>query len=369
MTGQPPARPTKRRYVALTEGYLSDAHHAKTAHGVLRYSSDEVVAIVDRAHVGRTLREVLPEFARDVPIVATIRDALAFSPTSLLVGVAVSGGALPPQFRAHVLDAIDARLEIVNGLHQFVAQDAEFVARAQASGSRLWDVRQPPDGIPLFSGAAYAVPQVVVLAVGSDCAVGKMSVMLELNALANAQGKRAEFVATGQTGIMIAGRGICVDRVISDFVSGAAEQLVLDVAPDTRLTFVEGQGSILHPAFAAVTYGLMFGCAPDLLVLCHEVGRDHIEEFDVPLPDLQTLAQLYESTLAPIKPAPTVALALNTRALGKAEAQAEILRVQAAMGKPVDDVVRFGAGKIWHAVRTAAESTAKWQQRNRAASR
>ncbi len=360
---------TKRRYIALTDGYLADVHHAKTAHGVLRYGRDDVVAVVDGAHAGRRLADVVPSIGRDAPVVATVGEALAYAPTSLLVGVAVSGGALPPQFRAHILAAIDAGLEIVNGLHQFVVDDEEFVAHAAASGAHLWDVRKPPDDIPLFSGAAYGVPQIVVLAVGSDCAVGKMSVMLELTAAANASGTKAEFAATGQTGIMIAGKGICVDRVISDFVSGAAEQLVLDVARQTEFTLVEGQGSIIHPAFAAVTYGLMFGCAPDVLVLCHDLERKNIGEFDVPIPDLTKLAHLYEATLAPVKPAPCVAVALNTRTLTAAQAQAHIQQVQAHTGLPTDDAVRFGGGKLWRAVRAAAERTPKWQARPQAARR
>ena len=355
--------PGARRYVALTDGYLDDLHHAKTAYGVLRYGRDAVVAIVDPKFAGRRLRDVVPSIGRDAPVVGSVGEALAFNPTSLLVGVAVSGGALPPAFRAHVLAAIDAGLEIVNGLHQFVGDDPQFAAHANASGARLWDVRKPPDDIPLMSGAAYGVPQTVVLAVGSDCAVGKMSVMLELAAAAQAEGERAEFVATGQTGIMIAGRGICVDRVISDFVSGAAEQLVTGVDPQTIFTFVEGQGSIIHPAFAAVTYGLMFGSAPDLLVLCHDVRRELIGdgEFDVRIPDLPILARLYEMTLAPIKAAPCVAVALNTSALTAAQAQAHIQQIQAATGLPTDDVVRFGGGKLMCAVRSAAQRTTKRQ--------
>jgi len=352
---------TVRRYVALTDGFLDDVHHAKTAYGVLRYGRDDVVAIVDPKFAGCRLHDVVPGIGRDAPVVATVGEALAFAPTSLLIGVAVSGGALPPVFRNHVLAAIDAGLEIVNGLHQFMAWDPEFAARARASGARLWDVRKPPDDVPLMSGAAYGVPQTVVLAVGSDCAVGKMSVMLELAAAAQADGGRAEFVATGQTGIIIAGRGICVDRVISDFVSGAAEQLVTSVAPEAAFTFVEGQGSIIHPAFAAVTYGLMFGCAPDLLVLCHDVERKLIGdgEFDVPIPDLPALVQLHEATLAPIKPAPCVAVALNTRVLSPAQAQAHIHQVQAQTGLPTDDAVRFGGGKLWRAINAASRRTGK----------
>jgi uncharacterized NAD-dependent epimerase/dehydratase family protein len=357
----------QRRYIALTDGYLTDVHHAKTAHGVLRYAPDEVVAVIDTAYSGKSLAEIVPALRRDAPIVASVGEALAFAPTSLLVGVAVSGGEMPPQFRTHILAAIDAGLEIVNGLHQFVTEDPDFVARARKSGARLWDVRKLPASIPFFSGAAYEVPQVVVLAVGSDCAVGKMSVMLELAAAAKSAGDRAEFVATGQTGMMIAGKGVAVDRVISDFVSGAAEQLVLDVARDTDFTLVEGQGSIIHPGFAAVTYGLMFGCAPDLLVLCHEVERTRVGEFNVPIPELHALAKLYEATLAPVKAAPCVAVGLNTQALSAAQAQASILAAQASTGLPADDVVRFGGAKLWRAVRAASERTAKWQARRTAA--
>lgn len=352
--------PAARRYVALTEGYLTDAHHAKTAHGVFRYSFDPIVAVIDSAFAGKSVREVLPELGKDAPVVSSVREALAFSPTSLLVGVAVSGGALPARFRAHLLDAVDAGLEIVNGLHQFVSEDPQMAERARARGTRLWDVRKTGE-IPLFSGAAYRVPQVVVLAVGSDCAVGKMSAMLELAAAATRLGDRAEFAATGQTGIMIAGKGIAVDRVISDFTSGAAEQLVLDVAPETRFTLVEGQGSILNPAFAAVTYGLMLGSAPDLLVLCHEAGKEMIDDFDVTIPSLPELARLHEAVLAPVKPAPCCAVALNTRALSDGEAKACIARAAQQTGLPVDDVVRFGAEPLWRAIRTAAESTPKWQ--------
>jgi len=252
---------SKRRYAILTEGYLTD-RHAKTAHGVMQYGRDDVVAVIDSAYEGRDAIDVMPHLGRRCPIVSTMREALRHKPTSLLLGVATAGGVVPPAFRALVLEAIDAGLEIVSGLHQFLNDDPEFVARARARGARLWDVRKPPDDIPLFSGAAYRAPQTIVLAVGSDCAIGKMTVMLELERAGRAAGGRPEFVATGQTGILIAGKGIAVDRVISDFVTGASEQLVLSVNPRTEVTLVEGQGSILHPAYAPVTLGLLYGCAP-----------------------------------------------------------------------------------------------------------
>lgn len=350
----------RRRYVVLTEGFITD-RHAKTAFGVMRYGRDAVVAVVDSTAAGKRVSDIHPHLRCDAPIVATIADALAFAPTSLLVGVANAGGFLPPAFRARVLDAIDAGLEIVSGLHEFLNDDVEFCARARASGAKLWDVRRPPDGIPLFSGAAYRVPQVVALAVGSDCAIGKMTVMLELAEAGRAAGSRTHFVATGQTGIMIAGKGIAVDRVISDFVTGAAEQLVLDVPPDTDVTLVEGQGSILHPAYAPVTLGLLYGCAPDMFVLCHRAGQTTVEDFDVTIPDLRSLARDHERVVARIKPARCVAIALNTAGLDDVRARAAIATAEAETGLPADDVVRFGAAKLWAAVARAAELTDKRQ--------
>ncbi len=345
--------PDRRRYVVLTEGYLDD-RHAKTAHGVMQYGRDDVVAVIDSTFAGRDAIDVMPHLGRRCPIVATMREALAYRPTSLLLGVATAGGVVPPAFRSQVLDAVDAGIEVVSGLHQFLNDDPELVSRAGASGARLWDVRKPPDAIPLFSGAAYQVPQTVVLAVGSDCAIGKMTVMLELERAGRAAGARPEFVATGQTGILIAGKGIAVDRVISDFVTGAAEQLVLSVDAATDITLVEGQGSILHPAYAPVTLGLLYGSAPDLFVLCHDASRDRIEEFDVPIPDLATLAAMHESWVKPLKPARCVAVALNTRRLDEQSARAAVADAERSTGLPADDVVRFGAGRLWRAIAEAA---------------
>ena len=350
----------RRRYVVLTEGFITD-RHAKTAFGVMRYGRDEVVAVVDSSAAGKRVSDIHPHLRCEAPIVASVADALEFDPTALLVGVANAGGFLPAAFRPRVLAAIDAGLEIVSGLHEFLSEDDEFCARARATGARLWDVRRPPDRIPLFSGAAYRVPQVVALAVGSDCAIGKMTVMLELAEAGRTAGARAEFVATGQTGIMIAGKGIAVDRVISDFVTGAAEQLVTRVSPDADVTLVEGQGSILHPAYAPVTLGLLFGCAPDMLVLCHRAGQKSVEDFDVSIPDLRSLARDHERLVARIKPARCVAVALNTADLDDVRARAAIASAEAETGLATDDVVRFGAAKLWAAVARAAELTEKRQ--------
>jgi len=346
------------RYAILTEGLLTGTN-GKTAHGVLRYRSDAVAAVIDSSYAGKRVDEVLPWLESRAPIVATLDEAMIYAPTALLIGVATEGGHLPPAMRPTLLAAVDAGLEIVNGLHEFLRDDPEVVARAKRSGARLWDVRIPPDDIPLFSGAAYDVPAQVVLAIGSDCAVGKMTAMLEVERAAKAAGARIDFVATGQTGILIAGKGIAVDRVISDFVTGAAEQLVLSASPDADVVLVEGQGGILHPAYAPVTFGLLYGSAPDAMVLCHRAGKTHIDGFDVELPSLPELIAAHEALVERIKPARVVAVALDTSALSSEEARRTIAQAAQETGLPVDDPVRSGGAALWRAIEKALQTTPK----------
>jgi uncharacterized NAD-dependent epimerase/dehydratase family protein len=329
-----------RRYAVLApHRFESDA---KTAHGVIRYGNDDVVAVIDPALAGKRVREVLPYLESDAPIVATLAEALERAPTSLLIGTAPKGGGLPADWRAVVLAAIAAKLEIVSGLHDILGEDREFHTAAVAAGTTIWDVREPP-AVPLFSGEAYAVTAPIVLTVGNDCAVGKMTVSLELVRAANESGRSARFVPTGQTGIMIAGWGISVDRVIIDFAPGAAEQLVLYAAHEgADLIVVEGQGALNHPAYAPVTLALMTGCAPDALVLVCDPRRTAIESYATPILDYAELIEIHERVLATVKPAKVVGIALNTHKLCEDEARAEIARAKSETGLPADDVVRFG---------------------------
>lgn len=341
---------TKRRYAILAPGCF--AGEAKTAHGVIRYADDEVVAVIDPAHAGKSVREVLPHLESDAPIVASVAQALEFSPSSLLIGTAPKGGALPPDWRAEVLAAIAAKLEIVSGLHDMLHEDREFYAAAHASGTTIWDVREAPE-VPLFCGNAYEVKAPIVLTIGNDCAIGKMSVALELVRAAQVAGTNARFVPTGQTGIMIAGWGISVDRVICDFAAGATEQLVLYAAREgAELIVVEGQGAINHPAYAPVTLALMFGSAPDALVLVCDPRRTQIETYDTPTLSYRELIRVHEMLVATVKPAPVVGVALNTRALSESEALAEIGRAREETGLPADDVVRFGPQRFYGEIAT-----------------
>ena len=340
-----------RRYIAYAPHAFASGS-AKTAHGVMRYANDEVICVVDPDCAGRVASDVVP-FLRgnSTPIVATIEEALGFDATSLLLGTAPQGGALPAAWRADILLAIDRSLEIVSGLHDFLGSDTAFTAAAEASGSRLWDVRAVPT-VPLFSGAAYRVRQPILLTVGNDCAVGKMSASLELCAAAQRAGTDAAFVPTGQTGIMIAGWGIAIDRVIADFATGAAEQLVLEAASKStaEMLIVEGQGAINHPAYAPVTLALLYGCAPDALLLVCDVNATTIEPFGTPRLSYADLIATYEQTCALVKPAPVLGIALNTRGLSESAAREHIDAAHAATDLPCDDIVRFGADALYAAI-------------------
>jgi uncharacterized NAD-dependent epimerase/dehydratase family protein len=356
----------ERRYLILAP-HVFATRAAKTAHGVIAYSSDVTVAVVDPANSGRSVRDVLPHLDCDAPIVASVEAGLAYKPTSLLVGIAPAGGALPPEFRLEIAAALRAGLEIVSGLHTILGDDEEFAELAKAHDSRIWDLRLPP-AAPLFSGAAYDIEATIVLTVGSDCAVGKMTAALELARAAQGRGTRAVFVPTGQTGIAIAGWGTSVDRVVCDFAPGAAEQLVLEgerrandaagPSASSAMLVVEGQGAINHPAYAPVTLSLLYGSAPDALVLVHIPSRSAIDGYDVPLLGYRELIRTYETLCAGVKPAKVVAIALNTRELTEVAARAAIADATAQTGLPCDDVVRFGPFALYDALAPQLAKTA-----------
>ncbi len=331
---------------------------AKMAHGVIAYSSDDVVAVIDPAHAGRRVVEVMPYLRSDAPFVASVGEGLRYAPTALLVGIAPKGGALPETFREAIREAIRAKLEIVSGLHAMLNDDPEFAALAGEHDTRIWDLRLPP-AAPIFSGAAWDLSARIVLTVGSDAAVGKMTAALELLRAAKDRGVDAAFVPTGQIGIAIAGWGTAIDRVVADFAPGAAEQLVLEGARRARdLLFLEGQGGINNPAFAPVTLALLYGGAPDALVLVHNVARTTIEDYDVPILSYRALIRTYESLCATVKPARVVGIALNTRDCTPEEARDHIQAARSETGLPCDDVVRNGPHALYDAIAPSLAKTA-----------
>jgi uncharacterized NAD-dependent epimerase/dehydratase family protein len=318
------------------------------------------VAVVDSLHAGQLVDEVVPYANKPVPIVATVAEAAARGAQCLAIGVAPAGGKLPPAWKEALLEALALGLHVEAGLHDELGRDPDLVAAAEAGGLELRDVRRVPAGLSTPSGAGLGVPARIVHTVGTDCAIGKMTVTLELTSAARAAGERAVFVPTGQIGISIAGWGIAVDHVISDYVAGAAERLVLEGAERGDLLFVEGQGAILHPLYSGVTLGLLHGSTPHALVLVHEAGAERIDLEDrggppgPEIPPLLDLADLLLRLTTPLRPAPVVAIALSTRTIPSDEAaRAAIRSVEAETGLVCDDPVRFGAERLWRAVESA----------------
>src|SRR5438128_1003879 len=269
------------RFLILAEGELG-TFSSKTAVSVMRYRPHDVAAVLDSRLAGRTARELLG-VPCDAPVVATLEEGLALAPTALLIGIAPSGGQLPPAWRSTIRSALAAGLDIVSGLHVFLGDDPEFAALARAKGRGLIDLRRPPEGQPIAHVRARETRALRVLTVGSDCNVGKKITALELTAAARAAGKSARFIATGQSGMLISGSGITIDRVPGDFMAGFVEQMVLE-AGEADVVLVEGQGCLLHPAYSGVTAALLHGALPDAMVLCHVPTRDRPRNQPVPLP-------------------------------------------------------------------------------------
>jgi uncharacterized NAD-dependent epimerase/dehydratase family protein len=343
---------SEKRYLILAEGRSGDPHYGKTARGILRYAPDPTVAILDSARAG--------ESQDGVPIVATVEEARRFEPTTAVVGVATQGGRFPPAWRELLRECIESGLDVENGLHEFISEDGELQTLASRHDVELRDLRKPPPDLNVPTGENLEIPARIALTVGSDCAIGKKTVALELDLEARRRGLRSVFVPTGQTGIAIAGWGIAIDAVVSDFLAGAAERLVVEGhRRGGELLFVEGQGSLSHPAYSGVTLGLIHGSAPHAYVLCHKAGAEEVEGFPGhPLPTLPELIELHERIALRLRPARVACLALNTAHLGDRDARAAIAAAAEETGLPADDPVRFGAGPLLDAVLAAVEAQA-----------
>lgn len=271
----------------------------------------------------------------------TPRDAKAAGARSLVIGVANPGGFIPESWLPVLLDALEAGLDLVGGLHTKLNDIPELANAAARLNRRLIDVRTPPPNIPVASGKKRTGKR--LLTVGTDCALGKKYTALALAWAFKQRGLDADFRATGQTGIMIAGSGMPIDAVVSDFVAGAAEMLSPDNKPD-HWDIVEGQGSLFHPAYAGVSLGLLHGSQPDVIVVCHDAARTHVlgyPSYKLPtIPELVDLALTLGSRVNPnIRCA---GVSLNTSSLGAAEATALLARERDALKMPVADPIRGG---------------------------
>jgi uncharacterized NAD-dependent epimerase/dehydratase family protein len=343
---------SEKKYLILAEEFSHDPHYGKTLRGVVRYRRDSVVAILDTKRAGET--------DDGVPIVGSVDEGMRHGPNTALVGVVTQGGHFPGDWQDVLKSCVAHGLDLENGLHVRLHDIPGLPELAREHGVELLDLREPPADLSTATGANLDVDATIVLTVGSDCAIGKMTVTCELDLEARKRGLRSVFVPTGQTGIAIAGWGIAVDAVVSDFLAGAAERLVVEGGQRGDLLWVEGQGAILHPVYSGVTVGLIHGSAPHLYVLCHEVGRTVTEGDPTasPILGLRELIDLHERMSLKLRPAKVACIGLNTSTVSEEEARAAIAAAEAETGLPADDPVRFGAGKLLEAVLKGADSAA-----------
>jgi uncharacterized NAD-dependent epimerase/dehydratase family protein len=335
---------SEKKYLILAEAFSHDVHYGKTLRGVMRYRRESVVAILDTQRAG--------ESDDGAPIVATVEEGMEYGPDTALVGVVTQGGRFPGDWQELLKSCVAHGLDLENGLHVRLHDIPGLVDLAREHRVELRDLREPPPDLSTATGANLEVDATIVLTVGSDCAIGKMTATCELDLEARKRGLRSVFVPTGQTGIAIAGWGIAVDAVVSDFLAGAAEQLVVEGGKRGDLLWVEGQGAILHPIYSGVTVGLIHGSAPHVYVLCHEVGRTITEgdPTESPLPSLSELIELHERMSLKKRPAKVAAIALNTAPVSEEEARQAIAAAEEETSLPADDPVRFGAGKLLEAL-------------------
>ncbi|UPV74810.1 DUF1611 domain-containing protein [Halorussus limi] len=314
---------------------------AKTAVGLLRYADYEVEAVLDRDNAGKRVSDFVDD-VQDAPIVAEMADAPEVD--ALIVGIAPIGGGFDESWRSDVTTALERGCDLISGLHYFLEDDEEFARLADENDADIWDVRRPPEDLSVAQGVADEVEAEVVLTVGTDCSVGKMTATMELLEAARERGADVGFVPTGQTGIMIENWGTPIDRVVSDFTAGAVEEMILERGDDHDYLFVEGQGSIVHPAYSAVTCGILHGSMADRLVLCHEAGREAIHGYeDTAVPPLADYVDLYEDLARPVHETEVVAGALNTWEIADDAAARDAVETFAdELDAPATDPVRFG---------------------------
>lgn len=339
----------KKRLIHLAPNAFT-IRTAKMTVGVLRYGYHENLAVIDPERAGKTSEECIG-FGGDIPVVATLEEALRHEPEALLVGISPPGGRLPADMKQTLLQAIEAGLDIYAGLHDFLERDPDIAGAAARKGIRLWDIRKPPPNMPVGGGLCRWAESYVALMVGSDCAIGKMTAALEIHRAARGKGIASEFIATGQCGIAIAGWGSPIDAIPGDFMAGCVERDVLAADGDADIILVEGQGSLLHPGFSSVTLGLLHGSCPDGLILNHMPSRPEISSHpEIAIPPLPEVVQQYLDLAKPLKPTELVGIALNTYGMAEDDAHQAIRDAERACGVPATDVVRFGAGKLVEAM-------------------
>lgn len=324
---------------------------SKTGIGFIKYGLCETVGIIDKRYYGKVASDIVGKLP-PIPIFASVEEAKNKRPDAdvLLIGIAPAGGDFPTSWMGEIKKSIQLKLSIVNGLHDFLSNISEIMDLAKKEKVFIWDVRKPKLKYPVANARLLDYPMQIILTVGTDGAIGKMTVALELTKSAKQQGQSVAFVATGQTGIMISGAGIPIDAIIGDFMAGAIEEELIRVAKRNHgIAFIEGQGSILHPAWSGVTLALLHGSLPHKLILCHKAHREYLKNTKIRIQSLKQFIDIYETISLPLRKAKVVGVGLNTFGLNEIETKDIINVYESETGLPVDDPVKNLGDKLLNA--------------------
>lgn len=353
-----------KTFLILTEGCFG-VLKSKTAVGLLRYGKNKIAGILDSEHAGKTTRTFEKEYNTrlssklnpEVPFFASLEEGMQAGANTLVVGVAPRGGGLPDSWVMIIEKALQNGMHIISGLHDFLSENKAFASIAESSGSSIWDLRKHDLDFVVAQRRTCDMKKPIILTVGADCNVGKMTLCTEY--LQYLQDKfergtltlRPKFVPTGQTGMLIEGRGVGLDRLPGDFIAGAVEREILSVQNQGDFFFVEGQGSLWHCGYSAVTYGLIHGTAPSAMIYVDQPSRKFIrDESGIQTPEPAEAIRFYEQVASIVRPgAKVIAVALNCFDLSEDESHKAIEDYKNKTGLPVTDPVKFGCEPLFQA--------------------
>ncbi len=330
----------KERIVILADRKLGPVT-SKMGNSAIRFASEKVVAVIDRTKAGKVVNDVLG-FGGDIPIHASLEETLVYEPNALLIGISPPGGALPSDWYSWIIEAIQNKLSIISGLHEHLSNIAEFRILAEKYKVKIKDLRRYDGRDILAKGLAKNFRSKIILTVGTHGNSGKMtSTILMVKALQE-MGRSADWFATGQIGIFLQKRGIPLDAIKGDFISGALEHYLAKIDGNYEFLFVEGQGSLFHMAYSPVSLGIMHGCLPDAMILCHrpDVG---VNDYGVDTNNLRKAIEINNAVASIAKPSKITGIALNTYNFSEDRARQLIEETAKSTRLPTTDPVRYGS--------------------------
>jgi uncharacterized NAD-dependent epimerase/dehydratase family protein len=330
--------------VILADG-LFRIHKTKTAMGIIRNTKLSILAVIDRSCAGSCVGDIKGT-EDNIPIIGDIKDVLAKEPKTLVIGAYPKQGILPEFWKKQILYAVERGMNIVSWFHRPLTYEPMISKAVKRNKVKLFDVRQPPKHLKIAQDIPHPKNSFTILTVGSDCAVGKMTTSLAIQSEAKTQNINCDFVATGQAGIILSGKGSCIDNIPGDYIAGEIEKLLISSLKTHKWAIVEGQGALIHPAFSGVALSLLHSARPDALILCHNPTRTKIHGSEIPIPPLADLVQLYQIAASWVNPAPVVGIALNCQNLPDIECRKIISHTELLTRLPVTDCRRFGAKKL-----------------------